>query len=98
MTEEYLVLTAIGTDRPGLVSNLTAVLAERGANVADSRMAVLGGEFALIMLVSGPPETIALLRREVAVVAEGLGLELLLKDTRSPAAHRAGKVRSYEIS
>ena len=36
MSEQYLVLTAVGADRPGIVAELTATLAERGANVADS--------------------------------------------------------------
>lgn len=97
MTDQYLVLTAIGTDRPGIVADVTTLLAERGVNVADSRMAVLGGEFALMMLVSGSPEDLAGVRDEVGPVAERLGMQLLVKDTRSPAAHRAGKVRSYEV-
>jgi len=98
MTEQYLVLTAVGTDRPGLVAELTAVVAVRGINVADSRMAVLGGEFALMMLLAGSPETLAEARRDLEAAANRVGLDLIVKDTRSPAAHRAGHVRSYEIS
>jgi len=97
MAEEYLVLTAVGTDRPGIVADLTALLAERGANVADSRMAVLGGEFALMMLVSAEASGLGAVREDVAALAERLGLQLLVKGTRSPAEHRAGRVRSYEI-
>lgn len=97
MTEQYLVLTAVGTDRPGIVAELTEILAGRGINVADSRMAVLGGEFALMMLLSGTSELLVTTREEVTAACERLGLELLVKDTRSPAAHRAGQVRSYEV-
>jgi glycine cleavage system transcriptional repressor len=97
MNEEYLVLTAVGTDRPGIVAELTAFLAGRGVNVADSHMAVLGGEFALMALVSGPAGAMSDLRKEVAALAEQMGLQLILKDTRSPAAHRAGHVRSYRV-
>jgi glycine cleavage system transcriptional repressor len=97
MSDEYLVLTAVGTDRPGIVAELTALLAQRGANVADSRMAVLGGEFALMMLVCAPPDRMETVREEVAPVAERLGLRLILRDTKSPSAHRAGNVRSYEV-
>ena len=97
MSEQYLVLTAVGTDRPGIVAELTAALAERGASVADSRMAILGGEFALMMLVSGAPAVLDAARGDVQSVGERLGLELVLKDTRSPAAHRAGSGRSYEV-
>jgi glycine cleavage system transcriptional repressor len=97
MAEEYLVLTAIGTDRPGIVAELTQLLAERGANVADSRMAVLGGEFALMALVSGAPEQIGSVRDSVGRLAQKMGLQMIVKETESPEAHRAGRVRSYAV-
>jgi len=97
MDDRYLVVTALGTDRPGIVAELTALLAERGANVADSRMAVLGGEFALMALVSTRDGDTEALRAEVGQLAEKLGLQLIVKDTRSPAEHRGGRVRSYEV-
>src|SRR5688572_19690161 len=91
MDSEYLVFTAVGADRPGIVAELTALLAERGANVADSRMALLGGEFALIVLVAAPPEGIPALRQDLEAAAPRLGLQLVLKETGSPAAHRTGR-------
>jgi glycine cleavage system transcriptional repressor len=97
MSQNYLVLTAVGTDRPGIVAELTAAVAERGANVADSRMAILGGEFAVIMLVAVAADHAASLQDELTAVGEGLGLQLLVRETRSPAAHRAGNVRSYQV-
>jgi glycine cleavage system transcriptional repressor len=98
MSAEYLVLTAVGTDRPGIVADLTALLAERGANVADSRMAVLGGEFAVMMLVSAPPDVLGAVRKEISSLADRLGLQILAKETESPVEHRAGHVRSYEVA
>src|SRR5437667_7326058 len=101
MSERYLVLTAVGADGPGIVAELTALLAERGANVADSRMAVLGGEFALMMLVSAPEGQLGTLPEEVARLAESLGLQLIARPTESPVAHRGGSgappVRSYQV-
>ncbi|MEM9623608.1 MAG: ACT domain-containing protein [Pseudomonadota bacterium] len=47
------VISTIGHDRPGLVSAITAVAKEYGLNIADSRMTVLGGEFAVLMSVQG---------------------------------------------
>lgn len=40
-----LVLTVIGPDRPGLVRELAAVIADQGGNWLESRMAHLGGQF-----------------------------------------------------
>ena len=48
----YVVLTAVGPDRPGLVNQLSSLIREAGASIEDSRMAILGGEFAMILLVS----------------------------------------------
>lgn len=80
----YLVLTAVGPDRPGLVNELSALIGAAGANIEDSRMAVLGGEFAMILLISGPPGAIERAREIGPQVEAGLGLRCILKET-SPA-------------
>ncbi len=49
-----LMVSAIGEDRPGIVARLAEVVAKNGGNLEDSRMAILGGEFASISLVSVP--------------------------------------------
>jgi len=48
------VLTLTGPDRIGIVEEVTGLLLARGGNVEASRMARLGGEFAVLMLVSMP--------------------------------------------
>jgi glycine cleavage system transcriptional repressor len=77
----YLVLTAVGPDRPGLVSELAGAIHRAGANLEDSRMAILGGEFALLLLVSGPPRAAEVLEAESVPLGQKLGLNLLLKRT-----------------
>ena len=54
MTKEYLVTTVVGPDRRGIVEQITAVVSNNQANIEESRMARLGGEFAVIMLISLP--------------------------------------------
>ena len=51
-----IVLTLTGADKVGLVEEVTKVLLDLGANVENSRMARLGGEFAMLALVSVSPE------------------------------------------
>jgi len=58
------VLTLTGPDRVGIVENVTGLLLDRGGNVETSRMARLGGEFAVLMLVSMPEERFAGLDRD----------------------------------
>jgi len=57
MHRDY-VLTLTGPDRIGIVEKVTRLLLERGGNVETSRMARLGGEFAMLMLVSIPVEKV----------------------------------------
>ncbi|MBW3618763.1 MAG: ACT domain-containing protein, partial [Actinobacteria bacterium] len=46
-----LAVTAFGTDRPGIVAAVADVLRDRGGNVEDSAMTILGGHFAIMLLV-----------------------------------------------
>jgi glycine cleavage system transcriptional repressor len=48
------ILTLTGPDRVGIVGEVTGLLLERGGNVETSRMSRLGGEFAVLMLVTIP--------------------------------------------
>src|SRR3954468_5929059 len=57
--QRNIVLTLTGPDRVGIVDRVTGLLLDRGGNVETSRMARLGGEFAILMLVSLPAERFA---------------------------------------
>jgi glycine cleavage system transcriptional repressor len=65
-----IVFTLTGTDRIGIVEEVSGVLLELEANVETSRMVRLGGEFALLMLVSLPSERFAELDSAVSALAE----------------------------
>ncbi|MCS6174429.1 glycine cleavage system protein R [Shewanella baltica] len=49
----FLVVTAMGLDRPGLVSKLARLASDCDCDIVDSRMALFGNEFTLIMMLSG---------------------------------------------
>jgi len=51
--QKQLVISALGTDQPGLVDKLSHHILDLKLNIEDSRMSVLGGEFAIMLLVSG---------------------------------------------
>jgi glycine cleavage system transcriptional repressor len=92
VTETFLVLSALGPDRPGLVAEVTHYLTERGVNVEDSRMAVLGAEFGILVLVSGAPEQVDRVEREKAALESETGLAVTLRRTKSPEEHRRAAV------
>lgn len=49
----WFILSAVGRDRPGLVADLAQLVYDCDANLEDSRMTLLGNEFAAILLCSG---------------------------------------------
>jgi len=52
-----LAVTAVGADRPGIVARVARVLRDHEGNIADSSMTILGGHFAIVLLVEteAPP-------------------------------------------
>lgn len=77
----YVVLTAVGPDRPGLVKALSTLIADAGASIEDSRMAILGGEFAMILLVSGSAGAVARTKELGDRIERELELRCILKET-----------------
>ena len=51
-----LVLTLTGHDKIGIVENVTDLALKCKSNIGESRMAHLGGEFAMMMLLTTPDE------------------------------------------
>ena len=77
----YLVLSAIGADRPGLVERISTLIHVSGANLEDSRMAILGGEFALILLLSGDADALAKVEDGGPALERELDLRISFKPT-----------------
>ncbi len=85
-----VVLTVTGPDRVGIVEQVTGVLLDLGANVETSRMARLGGEFAIIMLVSVPAEWASGIESAFGdLTAEGYRVTVAPTGRESAAAQRA---------
>lgn len=81
-TNNYLAITASGEDKVGLVDRLSGKITESGCNIEESRMAVLGGQFALIMLVSGPWNALSMLEGQLDPLGRQLGLTIIHERTR----------------
>ena len=50
----HVAVTAVGLDRPGIVAAVSRILYDVGGNIEDSRMAILGGHFAMVLIVALP--------------------------------------------
>jgi glycine cleavage system transcriptional repressor len=51
--KQYFVISAIGKNRPGIVAAVSELIYTCGCNLEDSRMTILGDQFALLILLSG---------------------------------------------
>jgi glycine cleavage system transcriptional repressor len=89
------VISAIGADRPGLVDRISALIHEAGGNIEESRMAILGGDFALILLFSGAAASIARVRKGLPAAAKRLGLSCTIKETQPK--RRASPVHVFRL-
>ncbi len=50
----HFAVTAVGTDRPGIVAAVTGAFAALGGNLEDSSMTILRGQFAMMLVVDAP--------------------------------------------
>ncbi len=95
---KYFILLSSGKDRPGIVDDISTILFEKGANIEDSRMAVLGGCFSSMTLFScteGQVEAV----EEGLEDLKGVGLETHLHPAADPAIGpvRTGLPLKFEI-
>ena len=89
-----LVVTVIGPDRPGIVSQLAACAQGLGANWAGSRMASLAGQFAGMVHFEVPPENADALNAALRKLeAPDLRVTIVRSDSRiAPATRRVVKL------
>ena len=94
---EYAVLMAVGEDKPGLVDIVSRYILECGCNIEDSRMAILGGEFAMLILVTGAGHAVEQLFAGEQEVARRSGLSIQVKRTKSPGEAAKKEALPYEV-
>lgn len=92
----FFVLTALGHDRVGIVDELAEILGSEACNIEESRMAVLGKEFAVILLGSGEPEAAEKLTTRIPALRKELGLQIEIRPTESQQASPEGRPYTIE--
>ena len=79
--KELIVISAIGSDRTGLVLDVSKAILECGGNILESRMTALGSEFAVLLLVSGHWHTLTKLESEFKKLSEAANLTISIRRT-----------------
>jgi glycine cleavage system regulatory protein len=85
----YLIMTVLGSDRPGLVNSLAETVAKHGGNWLESRMARLAGQFAGIVRIECPSEAVdGLLAELTGPGIPGLTIQAVRETAAEPEARR----------
>ena len=92
---QLIVISAVGSDRTGVVQDLTKVILSCGGNIAESRMTALGSEFAMLLLVSGNWATLNKLEQGLEKLGKSKGLSISIRQT--DARPLAGERMPYAI-
>lgn len=85
----FVIITATGPDRPGIVAGITKVLYETGCNIEDTSMTLLRGEFAMMLIVRLPrPLSTQEIEHRFKHAQKTLGLSVLIKPLSTKEARR----------
>lgn len=78
MPDKYLVITAVGPDRSGLIAEISSVIADFGYNIEDMDQVVMRGIFILSMMIniSSSLGGVEKLRKKLEYLCHELGLEV----------------------
>ena len=82
-----LAVTVIGRDRPGIIAEVTAVVAGLGGNLEDSSMTLLRGHFAWMLVADVAATPVALSRALEPLRADGLVVSVLPVADDRPYGH-----------
>jgi glycine cleavage system transcriptional repressor len=91
-----LAVTVIGADRPGIIAAVTGALAGVGGNLEDSSMTILGGHFAMSLIVNVEVDQAAV-RTALLPVTDALGLAAFVGEVTVEPDH-SSTGRPYVVS
>jgi glycine cleavage system transcriptional repressor len=94
---QLVVISAVGSDRAGVVNDLSKVILDCGGNIEESRMTALGSEFAMLLLVSGNWAAISKLEQALDKVAAERSLSIALRKTDERARAEASMPYGIDV-
>jgi glycine cleavage system transcriptional repressor len=79
--EQLIVISAVGGNPTSMVNELARVILDCGGNIKESRMAQMGSDFGVLLLVSGNWHTISRLEGELGRYGESNGVTMQFRRT-----------------
>jgi glycine cleavage system transcriptional repressor len=74
-----LAITVVGRDRPGIIAEVSGILAGLGLNLTDSTMTLLRGHFAMTLVCAGRAET-AEVETALTALSDDGGLLVMVRE------------------
>ena len=91
-----LAVTVLGHDRPGIIAETTAALADLGLNLEDSTMTLLRGHFAFMLICAGDVDRDAVAEELVSLTSDGL-LDVSVREVQ-PEPEVAPTGTAYQLA
>jgi len=91
----HLVISALGKDKSGIIGELSSAILNQECNILDSRMTVLAGEFAILLLVEGPWNQLVKLEDQLPTLQQQLDLTIISSRPDGDAANK--KILPYIV-
>jgi glycine cleavage system transcriptional repressor len=79
--QNYLVISVVGSNQPGLVDTCATAIKDAGCNIVDCRMTVLGTQCAMLILVTGTWNAIVKVEDTLPKLSARWDLQIVTKRT-----------------
>ena len=90
MTRRF-VITAVGDDRPGIVAAFTGALLDLEANLEDTAMTLLEGQFAMVLVIALPGGQATDVRRALEGVVDSFDLMVDVRESATEGHAPSGR-------
>ncbi|MCC2615576.1 glycine cleavage system transcriptional repressor [Aestuariibacter halophilus] len=96
--KHQLIITILGADRVGILSQIAAVVSETGCNILDSRQAIYGQDFSLTMILEGTQGAIIKAELKIPQICQQLDLLSMMKRTSEHSKQNLEHIVDVEFS
>jgi glycine cleavage system transcriptional repressor len=95
---DFVLLSGVGPDKPGIARAISGAAFKKDCGIEDSRMAVLGGEFAILVLIEGESGAVSKFTATLPELERETGLTLSIRPTAERAGFKVKEGMPYEIT
>lgn len=96
--KQQLIVTILGSNDVGILSELANAVSETGCNILDSRQAIYGEDFSLTMILEGNQTNITKAEIRLPQACQRLDLLSVLKRTKRHCKQNLEHIIDVEIS